>query len=113
MNFKIGIGIIIAVIVGALLLSGMLFKLIGLLISLAAWGFTGYLAGQLMQGEGYGLLGNIVLGIVGGFVGSLLVTIVGFTGLIKLPFIGGLMVGVLGAVLVVLASRVLSKEKAE
>ena len=69
MNFKIGIGIIIAVIVGALLLSGMLFKLIGLLISLAAWGFTGYLAGQLMQGEGYGLLGNIVLGIVGGFVG--------------------------------------------
>ena len=56
MNFKVGIGIIIAVVIGALLLSGLLGKLIGLAISLAIWGFVGYLAGNLVQGEGYGLL---------------------------------------------------------
>ena len=68
----------------------MLGKLIGLVISLLVWGASGYLAGKLLQGEGYGLLGNILLGLVGGFVGSLLVTIFGITGLVKLPFIGGI-----------------------
>ena len=71
------------------------------------WGSSGYLAGRLLQGEGYGLLGNIVLGIVGGFVGSLLVTLVGFTGLVKLPVIGGILVGALGSAVVVVAAGLL------
>ena len=38
------------------------------LIGLAA----GWLAGQLMKGGGYGVVGDIVVGIVGAFVGGLL-----------------------------------------
>ena len=113
MNLKIGIGLVVVVIVAALLLTGMLGKLIGLAISLAIWGFTGYLAGNLVQGEGYGFLGNILLGMLGGFVGSILVTIVGMTGLIKLPFIGGILVGVLGAVIVIVVSRFFGGGEAE
>ncbi|MEO7175593.1 MAG: GlsB/YeaQ/YmgE family stress response membrane protein [Saprospiraceae bacterium] len=30
---------------------------------------AGWLAGKLMTGGGFGLLGNIILGILGGFVG--------------------------------------------
>ena len=90
-----------------LLLPGMLGRLIGLVVSLLVWGSSGYLAGRVLQGEGYGLLGNIVLGIVGGFVGSLLVTLVGFAGLVKLPVIGGILVGALGSAVVVVAAGLL------
>lgn len=31
---------------------------------------SGWLAGQIRQGYGYGLLGNIIIGIVGAFVGK-------------------------------------------
>lgn len=30
---------------------------------------SGWLAGQIKQGYGYGLLGNIIIGIIGAFVG--------------------------------------------
>ena len=100
MKFKIGVGILLALVIVLLLLPGMLGRLIGLVISLLVWGSSGYLAGKL-------LLGNIVLGIVGGFVGSLLVTIVGITGLVKLPFIGGILVGALGSAVVVVVAGLL------
>jgi uncharacterized membrane protein YeaQ/YmgE (transglycosylase-associated protein family) len=31
---------------------------------------SGWLAGQIRDGYGYGLLGNIIIGIIGAFVGS-------------------------------------------
>lgn len=31
---------------------------------------SGWLAGQLWKGSGFGLIGNIVVGIIGGFVGG-------------------------------------------
>lgn len=31
---------------------------------------SGWLTGLIMKGRGYGLLGNIILGIIGGFVGG-------------------------------------------
>ena len=31
---------------------------------------AGWLAGKILKGKGYGLIGNIVVGIVGAFVGS-------------------------------------------
>jgi uncharacterized membrane protein YeaQ/YmgE (transglycosylase-associated protein family) len=54
---------------------------------------AGWLAGLLMRGGGYGILGDIVVGligaVVGGFIVSLLVTgPVGFWGSIVVSFIG-------------------------
>ncbi len=107
MKFKLGVGLAIALFLILMFLPGMLGKLIGLVVSLLVWGASGYLAGKLLQGEGYGLLGNILLGLVGGFVGSLLVTIFGLTGLVKLPFIGGIVVGALGSAVVVVVAGLL------
>ena len=76
MKLKVGIGIVIAVFIALMVLPGMIGKLIGLVISILVWGSSGYLAGKLLQGEGYGLLGNVLLGLVGGFVGSALVAMV-------------------------------------
>lgn len=41
-----------------------------LIIVLIIGGIAGWLAGLTMRGRGFGLLGNIVVGIIGAFVGS-------------------------------------------
>lgn len=40
----------------------------GLIVALIIGAVAGFLAGQLMKGRGFGLLGNIVVGIVGAWV---------------------------------------------
>jgi len=54
---------------------------------------AGWLAGQVMKGGGYGLLGDIIIGLVGSFVGGFLMSFfvvgnVGFWGSIVVAFIG-------------------------
>ena len=61
-----------------------------LLVGLVA----GWLAGKFMRGGGFGLVGDIVMGIVGAFVGGLLFSFlmpgssVGLLGSIVVAFIG-------------------------
>ncbi len=43
---------------------------VSLLIFLAVGALAGWIAGKLMKGSGFGLIGNIVLGIVGAFIGG-------------------------------------------
>ncbi len=43
---------------------------VSLLIFLAVGALAGWIAGKLMKGYGFGLIGNIVLGIVGAFIGN-------------------------------------------
>lgn len=40
-----------------------------LIVILLIGGIAGWLAGLIMKGRGFGVLGNIVIGIVGAFVG--------------------------------------------
>jgi uncharacterized membrane protein YeaQ/YmgE (transglycosylase-associated protein family) len=44
----------------------------GLFIFLGIGALAGWLAGTIMKGGGFGLLGNILIGIVGGVVGGFL-----------------------------------------
>jgi len=39
---------------------------------------AGFLAGHILRGEGYGAIGNIVLGILGGLVGGFALWLLGF-----------------------------------
>jgi uncharacterized membrane protein YeaQ/YmgE (transglycosylase-associated protein family) len=39
---------------------------------------AGWLAGQIMKGRGFGVVGNIVVGVVGAFLGGLLFRLLGF-----------------------------------
>jgi uncharacterized membrane protein YeaQ/YmgE (transglycosylase-associated protein family) len=43
---------------------------VSLLVFLAVGALAGWLAGKLMKGSGFGLIGNIVVGIVGAFIGN-------------------------------------------
>lgn len=41
-------------------------------------GLAGWLTGQFTKGEGYGIIINVVLGILGGWVGGALLDFLGF-----------------------------------
>lgn len=38
---------------------------------------AGWLAGRFMQGQGFGLIGDLVVGVVGSFIGGFLLSFVG------------------------------------
>lgn len=56
---------------------------------------AGWLAGQIMKGRGFGLVGNLVVGVIGAIVGGLLASSLGIgaSGLL-----GALVIATLGAV---------------
>lgn len=68
---------------------------------------AGWLAGMFMSGGGYGIIGDIVLGIigalVGGFLGSRLLG-VDVTGV----NLGSILIAFVGAVIVIAVSRMLT-----
>ena len=53
----------------------------GMLTWIIVGAIAGWLASLIMKGGGYGLIGNIIIGIVGAFVGGWLSTII-----FNLPF---------------------------
>ena len=67
---------------------------------------AGWLAGQLMKGGGYGLIGDLVLGVVGAFVGGWLFGMLGVGGG---GLIWSLITATVGAVLLVFLTRLIKK----
>ncbi len=63
-----------------------------LLIGLAA----GWLAGKLMEGHSFGLLGNLVVGVIGAILGGFLFRLVG---LLTIGLLGNLISATVGAIL--------------
>jgi uncharacterized membrane protein YeaQ/YmgE (transglycosylase-associated protein family) len=77
------------------------------LISWIVVGLTaGWLAGKVMKGGGYGVVVDIVLGILGGIVGG---WVFGVLGLHAGGLIGSIIVAFVGAVILVWIARKLKK----
>jgi uncharacterized membrane protein YeaQ/YmgE (transglycosylase-associated protein family) len=68
----------------------------GIIIMLIVGAIAGWLAGQIVRGFGFGLLWNIVIGIVGAFIGVWLLTQLGFVPFSG--FVGSIVNAVIGAV---------------
>jgi uncharacterized membrane protein YeaQ/YmgE (transglycosylase-associated protein family) len=66
---------------------------------------AGWLAGQFMRGGGYGIVGDIVLGILGAIVGGWLTGLVLGRDMITGFNIESLIVAVIGAVVLIAISR--------
>jgi uncharacterized membrane protein YeaQ/YmgE (transglycosylase-associated protein family) len=78
----------------------------GLLIWLVVGLIAGWAAGQFMKGSGFGLIGDIVVGIIGAFIGG---TLFGFL----MPgatvgLLGSIVVAFIGAVVLIVLLRALS-----
>jgi uncharacterized membrane protein YeaQ/YmgE (transglycosylase-associated protein family) len=68
---------------------------------------AGWLAGQVMKGGGYGILLDIILGVVGGIVGGWLFGALGIWA--GGGIIGSIIVSFIGAVVLVAITRVLKR----
>ncbi|HEX2981413.1 MAG TPA: GlsB/YeaQ/YmgE family stress response membrane protein [Anaerolineaceae bacterium] len=80
----------------------------GLLSWIIVGAIAGWLAGLVMRGGGYGILGNIILGIVGALVGGFLAgALFGVPDPISGINVTTLIVAFLGAVVVVAIVRAL------
>jgi uncharacterized membrane protein YeaQ/YmgE (transglycosylase-associated protein family) len=63
---------------------------------------AGFLAGKIMRGRGYGLLVDLLLGIVGSMLGGMIFS---FLGLYSSGVVGELVVATFGAVLLIYIVR--------
>ncbi len=72
-----------------------------IVIVLIIGAIAGWLAGLLMQGYGFGLLGNIVIGIAGGFLGTWLLGEAGVA-MPGGPIVSAILTSLIGAIVLVL-----------
>lgn len=75
----------------------------GLLIFIVIGAVAGWLAGILMEGRGFGLVGNIIIGIIGAIAGGLLFGLLGL--------IGSIVTAIVGAALLLFLAWVITKSK--
>jgi uncharacterized membrane protein YeaQ/YmgE (transglycosylase-associated protein family) len=78
-----------------------------LIIWLIVGAVAGWLAGQVMSGGGFGLVGDIVLGIVGAFVAGWLLPRIGL--LIGGGIVGAIINAFIGACVVLLIVRLIKR----
>ncbi|MBI4889694.1 MAG: GlsB/YeaQ/YmgE family stress response membrane protein [Acidobacteria bacterium] len=67
---------------------------------------AGWLTGKLMSGGGYGLFGDLVVGIIGAIIGG---WVLGLVGISAGGFIGRIVSATFGAVLCVFLVRLIKK----
>lgn len=58
-------------------------------------GIAGWIAGEIVRGDGFGIVGNIVVGIVGAVLGGMLFNLLDIT---AYGLLGSLVMAVIGAV---------------
>ncbi|HAJ36535.1 MAG TPA: GlsB/YeaQ/YmgE family stress response membrane protein [Chloroflexi bacterium] len=64
-------------------------------------GIAGWLAGKVMRGGGFGVLVNVILGILGGVIGNWLISILPFLSFLQSwGVIGSIIIGFIGAAII-------------
>ena len=79
----------------------------GIVFWIVIGGVAGWLAGLLMKGGGFGLMIDIILGIVGAFVGGTMAATLGIH--LGTGWVGSLLTATVGAVLILLVSRIFKR----
>ncbi len=85
--------------------------LTSLIIWLIVGLIAGFLAGQVMRGGGYGVVGDIVVGILGAFIGGFLSTQLGGPAPTGLNVVS-IVIAFIGAVILIAVLRVLGGGRA-
>ncbi len=76
------------------------------IVKIVLWALVGWGASKIMGGKPKGLLMNVLLGVVGGAVGSFLFSLVGLD---SINGIGNIIVSVVGACLVLFVVKKITK----
>ncbi len=67
---------------------------------------AGWLAGKIMKGSGYGIIGDLVIGVIGAFIGG---EVFGMLGIATFSLIGSIITATVGAVLLVALIRMIKR----
>jgi len=67
---------------------------------------AGWLAGVIMKGSGYGVLGDIVIGIIGAMIGG---HVLGWLGIFAYGLIGRIITALIGAIILIFVVRLIKK----
>ena len=78
----------------------------GLISFLVVGLLAGWIAGQLTRGSGFGLFGNIAVGVIGAFVGGLLFWLLGLT---AHNLMGQIVTAVIGAIVALFVAAKLKR----
>jgi uncharacterized membrane protein YeaQ/YmgE (transglycosylase-associated protein family) len=73
-----------------------------ILMILVIGGVAGWLAGLILRGTGYGIIGDVVVGLIGAFLGNWLVRTLHVSVNLGNPSVNQVAVSVVGAVLLML-----------
>jgi uncharacterized membrane protein YeaQ/YmgE (transglycosylase-associated protein family) len=74
------------------------------LIGIAA----GWLAGQIMKGGGFGLVGDLIVGVIGALLGGFLL---GLLGIYAYGLLGNLVIATVGAIILIALLRLINRSK--
>jgi uncharacterized membrane protein YeaQ/YmgE (transglycosylase-associated protein family) len=83
--------------------------LTALIIACVVGGIAGWLAGLLVQGTGFGLVGDIVIGILGALVAAWLFPVLGITLTLGGGVLGAIILAFIGAVILLVIVRVIKQ----
>ena len=78
-----------------------------LVIMLVVGAIAGWLAGQVVKGFGYGLLGNVLVGIAGSFIAGFLLPKLGIS--IGSGIVGAIIHSTIGAVILLFVIRLVKR----
>lgn len=67
---------------------------------------AGWLAGKIMKGSGYGVIGDIVIGIIGAIIGG---HVLGWLGIYGGGLIGSILVALVGAIILIFLIRLIKR----
>ena len=79
----------------------------GIIVWLIIGAIAGWLAGRLVKGGGFGLIGDIVVGIVGALIGGWLAGVLGIS--IGSGFIASVITAIIGAVILLVFVRAIKR----
>lgn len=79
----------------------------GIIVWLVIGAVAGWLAGTLLKGGGFGLIGDIVVGIIGAFIGGWLAGVLGIN--IGGGLIASIITATAGAVVLILVLRLIKR----
>ena len=79
----------------------------GIVVWLIIGALAGWLAGKLVKGGGFGLIGDIVVGVVGAFIGGWLAGVLGVS--IGSGFIASAITAIIGAVILLVILRAIRR----
>ncbi|WP_437556143.1 GlsB/YeaQ/YmgE family stress response membrane protein [Acidithiobacillus sulfuriphilus] len=83
--------------------------LMSVIVFLVIGAAAGWLAGVIVKGRGFGVLGDIVIGIIGAFLGGFLLIAFGLAGLVGAGVISAILVATVGAVILLVIVKIIKK----